>query len=107
MERRKQARHALNRPCKVHHPDSGRYWPAVTCDCSGTGLLMSVDASRDLLPGDRVVVYIAWSSRALLSKNEGVHAEVKRCLPRQDGRQLVGVQFAEELAGFGTQAAAA
>jgi hypothetical protein len=79
----------------------------VTWDCSGSGVLLSVDASRELKPGDQLVVYIAWSSRALLKKNEGVMAEVKRSLPRHDGRQMVGVQFAEELAGFGTQAAAA
>lgn len=107
IDRRKYTRHSLSRPCKVYHEATGRYWPAVTWDCSSGGVLVALEATRELSPGDRVVVYIAWSSCGLLSKKDGLVAEVKRCLPRTDGRQMLGVQFAEEIAGFGLPAAAA
>ncbi len=105
-DRRRSPRAVLSRPCKIHHVPTGRYWPGVTWDISSGGVLLGVDAPRDLKPGDAIELYISWSSRPLLKSEDCIIAEVKRVLPRTDGRQFVGLEFAEQLTLMPAQAAA-
>lgn len=93
FDRRRTPRTPLTRACKVLHAPTGRYWPAVSWDLSSTGMLLGIDSPRELTPGDSLEVYIAWSNKPLLRSEEKIIAEVKRVLPRTDGRQLVGVEF--------------
>jgi hypothetical protein len=97
-DRRQNPRMNLSRPGKVRHVPTGRFWPAVTWDMSLSGMLLGVDAPRDIQPGDTLEIYVAWSCRPLLRSDDKIMAEVKRVLPRTDGRQLVGVEFVTPLA---------
>lgn len=85
---------SVSKACKVFHRPTGRYWPAVTWDVSSGGVLLGIDAPRPLERGDTVEVFVSWGDKALLSKEDRMIAEVKRVLPRTDGKQLVGVEFA-------------
>jgi len=96
-QRRQHARSPLSRPCKVFHKATGRYWSAVTWDLSCGGTLLAVDAPRELKPGDEIDLFVAWSSRTLLSVRDCVAGEVRRVLMRTDGKQMVGVAFSGEL----------
>lgn len=61
---------------------------------------------RTLRPGDEITVYIAWSDRGVLHEGDAVPASVRRVLAMADGRQLVGVEFAEALGQRALAAAA-
>ncbi len=106
-DRRIEARVPLSCACKVLHEASGRYWHAQARDVSRHGMLLGVESTRALQPGDRLVVHVAWSPRPLLATSEGVIAEVKRVMPRIDGMQYVGVRFEDALDGVSAAAAAA
>lgn len=105
-DRRVEARVPLSCACKVLHEPSGRYWYARARDVSRHGMLLGVESTRALQPGDRLVVHVAWSPRPLLATDQGVIAEVKRVMPRIDGVQYVGVRFADALEGVSAAAAA-
>jgi len=104
-DRRQNPRLPLSRPGKILHVPSGRYWPAVTWDMSLSGMLLGIDAPREIKPGDTLEIYVAWSCRPLMRSEDKIIAEVKRVMPRTDGRQLVGVQFAAPIAQPAAQAA--
>ncbi|MEY3231799.1 MAG: PilZ domain [Planctomycetota bacterium] len=106
-DRRAETRAPLSCACKVLHEASGRYWYATARDVSRHGMLLGVESTRPLQPGDRVMVHVAWSPTPLLASREGVIAEVKRVMPRIDGVQYVGVRFAAALDGVSPAAAAA
>lgn len=106
-DRRVEARSPLSCDCKVRHEASGRYWYAQSRDVSRHGMLLGVESTRALQPGDRLVVHVAWSPATVLATGQGVIAEVKRVMPRIDGVQYVGVRFAHALDGVSAAAAAA
>lgn len=93
VERRREARTALERPCKVFHGPSRRYLMAWTQDLSRGGALMRVDSSRPLKPGDEVEVLIAWRDRQLLDASDQVPAVVVRVLDTGGRWQHVGLRF--------------
>ncbi len=97
-EHRRHERHSVCRPCKVFHEPTGRYIAGFTADVSAGGALLDLTHQRPLRPGDRIEVFIAWADRVLLTSQDAIVAEVKRTMVRGNGRQLVGVQFAQELA---------
>lgn len=97
VERRASRREPFSKPAKVFHPSSGKYWPGVTWDQSKQGMLIGVDAPRDLTPGEEIEVFIAWSERGLLSRNESMKAQIRRVLKRTDGKQMIGIELAEEI----------
>jgi hypothetical protein len=106
-DRRAEARAPLSCACKVLHEASGRYWYATARDVSPHGMLLGVESTRPLQPGDRVTVHVAWSPAPLLASRDGVIAEVKRVMPRINGVQYVGVRFAAALNGVSPAALAA
>lgn len=91
-DRRKHTRVSVSRPCKLYHRATGRYLPARTCDVSASGALVRVTAPRPLVPGDEIEVYIAWSSRSLLTTSEQVRGRVTRTM-FEGNDQIVGVEF--------------
>jgi len=87
----------FSKPAKVFHPASGKYWPGVTWDQSDQGMLLGVDAPRDLTPGEEIEVFIAWGERGLLSRTESMKAQIRRVLKRTDGKQMIGIELAEAI----------
>lgn len=97
VERRTSRRVPLSKAAKVFHPASGKYWPGVTWDQSDQGMLLGVDAPRDLTPGEEIEVFIAWGERGLLSRSESMKAQIRRVLKRTDGKQMIGIELAEAM----------
>ena len=88
----------MDRPCKVLHAPTGRYAAGHTSDLSRGGVLLELHWARVLRPGDDIEVFIAWSDRTILQAQDGIRGCVRRVLTATDGRQMVGVEFAEDLA---------
>ncbi len=101
-ERRREVRQAVTRPCKVLHGPTGRYIAAETRDVSAMGTLLTVDSPREIMPGDRVDVLIAWDDRGLLREEEARRGTVVRVMRGQGQRQYVGVSLASALEGRAT-----
>jgi hypothetical protein len=96
--RRTHPRQALARPCKVFHAPTGRYAVGQLADVSRSGALVDIRWTRTLHPGDEIEIYIAWSDRAVLTARDGVRGSVRRAMSLEDGRQMVGVEFADVMA---------
>lgn len=105
-ERRRHPRYEVSRPCKVHHPSTRRYEPAETLDVAAGGLLMHLDSSRPLAPGDRVEVVVAWDDSVILASDAQIPAKVVRVIDSDEGGQTVACAF-ERAALAVTLAAAA
>lgn len=96
-DRRREARQAVTRPCKVRHAPTGRYLAAQTRDVSRLGTLLTIDCPREIRPGDQVDVLIAWDDRGLLHEEEARSGTVVRVMQGPGQRQYVGVSLAREM----------
>ena len=112
-DRRTQVRYAIERPCKIFEPRSGKYYSGMTCDLSGGGLLLDIPRVVDLKPGDLLHVGVAMTRRQdLLKAKEMMEARVVRAMTTVDDRTRLAVSFQTEVqtqpdCGFtGLQAAA-
>lgn len=96
-ERRTSPRQNIRRSCKVLHEPTGRYIGGHTRDLSPGGTLLELETTRPLRPGDSLALFIAWNEDVLLYNDDAMRAEVKHVLPMFNGRQLVGLEFAQAL----------
>jgi len=94
-EQRRHPRVRVERPCKVFHHRTGRYFPGITSDASAGGFLVRIESARPIGPGDRLDVLVAWSERVLLAKADGVEATVTRRLQTGEREQTVAVRFTQ------------
>ncbi len=92
-ERRRQARLTLAYPVKVWCVETGRFLAGQTHDLSAQGALIEVQNPSLLVPGQRVRVGIAWSSReVVLSRKQMLPGVVVRSLGHGQ-QQHVAVSF--------------
>ncbi len=93
-DRRTHPRIALQRPCKVCEPRSGKYYAGHTCDLSEGGMLISIAQRMNIKPGDVLHVGVAQKRRqVLLRTNEMVRLRVTRCFGTPDGHWLIGLEL--------------
>ncbi len=92
-ERRRQARLSLAYPVKVWCVETGRFLAGQTHDLSAQGMMIEVQKPSLLMPGQRVRVGIAWSSReVVLSQKQMLPGVVVRSLGHGQ-QQHVAVSF--------------
>ncbi|MBL0926688.1 MAG: PilZ domain-containing protein [Phycisphaerales bacterium] len=92
-ERRRSARTAVARPCKVLDRRSLRFSPGETADVSDGGALLRIDRGRPFAPGDELDVAVAWSHQPVLADSSLVRAVVRRVTVIDDAHQAIGVEF--------------
>lgn len=92
-ERRQHHRTTLDRPCKVYHEGSGRYYAARTRDVSAGGVLVELLTARRLEPGDAVRLHRGVSLSQVLEASRGVPASVVRSLRVGETTQVVAIRF--------------
>jgi hypothetical protein len=90
----------------VFNSTTGAYIAGSTRDLSRGGALLDLVGSRPACPGDDIEVFVAWGDRAVLTSADAVRASVRRVIASGEGRQTVGVEFAESLAQPAAAAAA-
>jgi hypothetical protein len=91
-DRRKFPRQAVTKSCKVYHHPSRRYLPALTCDASRGGVMLSIDWPHALAVGDLVDIYVSWTGNAIAPESSAKRGRVCRALSTT-GRQLLAVEF--------------
>ncbi len=98
QDRRRFARHAVVRPCKIVDARSLRPSAAgSTTDVSEGGSLVSVQRDRMFSPGDQVEIGIAWSRNPLIASEEMVQARVVRVLPIDHHHQALALEFEQQM----------
>jgi hypothetical protein len=98
-ERRRGERIVTRRPCKIYDPRTRKYVAGSTCNVAPGGMLLLVDRSLALRPGDRVYVGVPPRRHALLRSEELVEAGVVRVVERPAGETMFAVRL--ESAGTG------
>lgn len=98
-DRRSHPRVALERPCKLYDPQTGKYRAGVTCDFSQGGFLVRLDQRLNSHPGDVLYIGIAQKRRQiLLRSNDMVRARVTRIIGTPAGHWLIGLELLDHLA---------
>lgn len=92
-DRRRHVRELVDRPCKLFHRPSLRFWAGRTTDLSDGGALLSFESPRAPEPGDAIDVVIAWSDRPVLPGDSLVRSEVVRVGDAKGDRHQVAVRF--------------
>lgn len=91
-ERRRHTRQSVTKACKIFHRPSRRYIPALTCDASLGGVLLSIDWPQFVGVGDEIDVFVSWSGDVIAAENRAKRGSVRR-VPASSGRQLIAVEF--------------
>lgn len=92
-ERRHHQRFNVNRPCKLFHRATRRYLCAETVDVAAGGVLIRVEPTRPITPGDDISLVVAWNDEVLLSADAQIPGRVTRVLPAENGMQFVACEF--------------
>jgi c-di-GMP-binding flagellar brake protein YcgR len=95
IDRRRDPRTPLTRPCKVRPLSSLRYNAGLTADVSASGALLELAGPRALREGDEVEVHVAWSEEAIASRAASTRARVRRVSPAGPGRQRVALEYVQ------------
>jgi len=101
-DRRTHPRIAVERPCKVHDPRSGKYHAATVLDVSASGMMIQIDRDLALASGDILHVGVAQKRRqVLLRTNEMIPTRVARCVVGPVGAPgtgwIIGVELLEQM----------
>jgi hypothetical protein len=67
-------------PCKLFHPASGRYLPAVLHDASTKGALVEVVWPNAIAAGEELLLFVVAEGRGVLNNSDGITASVRRVL---------------------------
>lgn len=87
--RRKDQRFELDRPVKIQCTQTGRYYGGRVVDLSPSGALVVLTNPSLMVPGQRVKLGIAWTSRqVVLDRAEMSEATVVRSLGRGSGQKV-------------------
>lgn len=97
-DRRQCERRRLRRGCKLFHENSRQYLSAETIDVSDGGVLLTVQTSRPLFPGEPVRIVVAFDDECVLSASLMSDAVIVRTAPAGDRRQQVAIQFEDPAA---------
>jgi len=95
-ERRRHRRTNLNQPGKIFVRRSLRYVGVRAIDVSLGGLLIDVDPSCDLTPGEVLDVVVSDGSSVVVHADDVVPARVVHVRGSADGRRCVGLAFERE-----------
>jgi hypothetical protein len=93
QDRRRHQRFGVNRPCKLFHRATRRYLCAETVDVAAGGVLIRIEPTRPIAPGDEISVVVAWNDEVLLSADAQIPGKVLRVLPAENGMQLIACEF--------------
>jgi len=96
-DRRRHPRELVDRPCKMFHRPSLRFWAGRTTDVSEGGALVTFESPRPPAPGDAIDVVIAWTDRPVLPGDSLVRSEVVRVKESEGDRRTVAVRFERPL----------
>jgi hypothetical protein len=66
--------------CKVFHPASGRYIPAVMHDASTNGALIEIQWPNAIAAGEELLLFVASERQTLLRNSDAITASVRRVL---------------------------
>lgn len=92
--RRHARRVAVEKPCKIFDPRTGRYFPGRTVDLSQDGILVRLHQATNFKPGDEVKIGVAMHDRqGLIQAKELIDSTVMRMLHTEDGATTIAVQF--------------
>ena len=92
-ERRRHQRFGVNRPCKLFHRATRRYLCAETVDVASGGVLIRIEPTRPISPGDEISVVFAWNDEVLLAADAQIPGRVIRVLQQDNGMQLIACEF--------------
>lgn len=93
-DRRRHARLAVSRRCKVFHRPTRQYFPATTRDVSSGGALIEIGSPRPLAAGDELDVVIDWTGKTVLPSEALSRAHVVRVADESPGAsQAVAISF--------------
>ena len=92
-ERRRHQRFEVNRPCKLLHRATRRYLCAETVDVAAGGVLIRVEPTRPIAPGDEISLVVAWNDEVLLCADAQIPGKVIRVLSTTDGMQWIACEF--------------
>ena len=100
-DRRRGLRVSQRRPVKIFDPVSGRYFPGVTLDISGTGLRLGLPISTPVFEGRIVTVHVGREGhqQPLANRRNMIPARVV-WLDRSPGTSrevLCGVEFVQRV----------
>jgi hypothetical protein len=96
-DRRTQPRTLHERlPCKLFHPATGRYLPAVLHDASTTGALVEITWPNAIAAGEELLLFVVAERRGVLNNSDGISASVRRVL-RTDRATTLGLALTGNL----------
>lgn len=97
-DRRCHPRIAIERPCKIHDPRTGRYYPGTVLDVSAAGMMIRIERDLGLVVGDELFVGIAQKRRqVLLRTDEMFSVRVARIAGSAEGWWAVGAELIENI----------
>lgn len=92
--RRESRRVAVEKPCKLQDPRTGKYISGKTVDLSQDGILVRLSQATNLKPGDPVLLGVAMNEhQGILQAKELIESTVVRMLHTEDGATTIAVQF--------------
>ncbi len=94
-ERRRDARHSIDRPLKVQSVLTGKYHAGQLRDVSSGGMALVVTGPGRLEPGERVRVGVAWGWNQTVIPSKDMHEATVLRSVGFDGNQHVAVRFNE------------
>lgn len=98
-DRRSHPRIAVERPCKIHDPRSGKYHAGTVLDLSAGGMMISINRDLSLMPGDLLYVGVAQKRRqVLLRTDEMMRTRVARFVGGPSGGWIIGVELLDQAA---------
>ncbi len=93
-ERRAQPRETAARPCKLYVPRVGRYLPGSTSNLSSGGVLLRLEQSAGVAPGDSVFLGIAMKRHhVILVANEMIEARIVRVMETPEDGVVLAARF--------------
>ena len=93
IDRRRDRRLPLERRMKLMCPLTGRYYAGRTRDYSAGGVLLALDGTWRLGPGQQVRVGIDWTGREGLIKSDTMPVASVVRAASLDGREHLAVAF--------------
>lgn len=89
IERRRDARFAINRPVKLQCMQSGRFLTGSTHNLSASGALVEVNHPSLLVPGQRLRMGVAWTKQqSILHASTMLDVVVVRSFGLGDSQQV-------------------
>lgn len=98
QDRRRHARIALQRPCKIFDPRSAKYYPGTTRDLSEGSMMIVLAANLDIQPGDVLHVGVAQTRRQMLLRTaDMMRMRVVRSLGTPNNERVIALELLDPI----------